>query len=61
MAQKGSPAYRCLLTLLVRIPGEPHARRGWGGDDDVGHAQVFVVQHGGLVVVAAAADTHLKA
>lgn len=48
--------------LLVRIPGKPHARRGWGRDDNVGHAQVLVIQDGGLVVVVvAAADTHLKA
>lgn len=65
MAQKASwkqsPAEWCCLTLLVRIPGKPHACRGWGRDDDVGYAQVLVVQHGGLVMAAAAADTHLKA
>lgn len=65
MAQKGSwersPAEWWCLTLLVGIPGKPHACRGWGRNDDVGHAQVLVTQHGGLVMVTAAADTHLKA
>lgn len=50
---------------MLGVPGKPHARRGWGCNDDVGDTQVLVVQHRGLVMVVAtvvaAADTHLKA
>lgn len=50
------------LTCPPGVPRQHHARRGRGGDDDVGHIQVLVVQDGGLVVAAAAAaDTHFKA
>lgn len=49
------------LTCPPGVPWQHHARRGRGGDDDVGHIQLVVQDRGLIVAAAAAADTHFKA